>query len=419
MRDNIKYVRKAFGCGIHIADFTNRYEALPEEEKDRLRRVGSRMLMTLRLRYQLAVSTNPFMDGVEQHFFESSDWPSLEVYLLCTCLDMIAGQPRHKDFKAWVREQSLTEMLSIDDVIKLYESYQNTHGVGRNLRQLFENLPQVMKQWLANNIMIDEGKFSPVPHALPEDTAKLIKHLVNYFYDIRRSNFTHSGLTYHTEIADDIYAFDENRHEQWWAVDFAFSFKNKPHKEALLHFRQGLDLATILRLILHTVALQKLGIEVTQNIIQGHIVNYSRLHALYKFLDEVHYNASRMKHYAAITEQISSRHPIYIRKEGVSALSTTWAVRLSERLITEYSLERGLREVVLEYIAQVKELDNIITDFNKQHQNSIYRLGDEQEFVRSFLDTLTKSTAFNAVIEMPNRKSMTNMWIVIRDPCYT
>ncbi len=112
VKDDIKYVRQAFSCGIDIVHFTTRYEALPQEERDRLQRVASRMLVTLKLRYQLAVSTNPFIDVVEQHLFESSDWPSLEVYLLCTCLDMMAGQSRHKDFKNWVREQPLAETVS-------------------------------------------------------------------------------------------------------------------------------------------------------------------------------------------------------------------------------------------------------------------------------------------------------------------
>jgi hypothetical protein len=146
-------VQSVFGCGIDRHTFKAKFEGMGEKDQLRLERVAKRMRLSLKLRYEAAFSRNPFAFGDEDFRLFNVEMPSIEIYLLCTCLDTFAGKPDYKDFGEWLQVQENVTSLNINSVIDLYGRYKEDYGVGRNLRNLFESFPQSVKDWLSNNVI--------------------------------------------------------------------------------------------------------------------------------------------------------------------------------------------------------------------------------------------------------------------------
>lgn len=252
-------VQRVFGCGIDGRAFKAKYEGLSDEDQFRLSRVAGRVLLTLKLRYEVAFHSNPFAWRGEESGLRHVALPSTEVYLLCTCLDTLAGKAVHKSFPDWTKEQPTT-MDWWKDTETVWSRYQDEYGVGRNLEALYGALPQSAKDWLVSNVAIRRADQPLAPEQ--QDVGKLLKRLYRYFYNIRRNAYTHSSVSHPTHVADDI---REPTDGEWWvapvlAAQFVFDRK-KPKQKWNLSYRQGLDEATILRIIINAIALDMLGIE--------------------------------------------------------------------------------------------------------------------------------------------------------------
>ena len=219
------------------------------------------------MRYELATYANPVASSDERHAFNLVELPSIEVYLLCTCLDTLAGQAGHVDFVTWLHDKATSESLTLNEIRRAYSQYQEEQGVGRNLRHLFETLPQVTKVWVAQNVRL--APFKRQRSSENEGHETLIKELYRYFYHTRRNAFTHGGISRRTSVAADIVQPIE--HDRWWTGGTSFSH------------RVGIDEATILRVIIHSTALKLLSIDSTQELISANIKHHSRVNAAYDF----------------------------------------------------------------------------------------------------------------------------------------
>ena len=62
------YARTVFGCGVDKQLFQDRYEALDEEEQQRLERVARRVWITLKLRYETFTFSDPFQASEERYY---------------------------------------------------------------------------------------------------------------------------------------------------------------------------------------------------------------------------------------------------------------------------------------------------------------------------------------------------------------
>jgi hypothetical protein len=411
-----------FSCGIDWQDFRTAYERLQDKDKNRLERVARRMWLTNKLRHEISLFHNPFGWANDTFELESIELPSIEIYLLCSCIDTLAGSPSHVDFRDWVKKQPDVHCSRIEEVCDLYTKYQQQHGVTKPIHLLFTNLPRAAKDWLLENVVIrpaDEplevGKQAP---------EKLLDLLYRYFFDVRRHPFTHSSVSLFTTIADDI---REPTPNGWWvrpASGTCVVLKpGSSKREWHVSYREGLDESIILRLIVHIVALGILGIEVTNEVIQTNLRNYSRLGALYAVVREVHQNAALVHHWSDLIGRPVSQWAefgLVAFYQGIPALSAQRS-NIMLRRFDENPLESGLEQITKQYVQLIEQINATIFEFNE----SFPPLGDEEppevrwQAIKQCLEDLMQRNDCERVQLWPARKEMDGFWRVIENPCHS
>jgi hypothetical protein len=377
------------------------------------------MWLTLKLRYEMGFYNNPFPWRDEGYRLRHVELPSIEVYLLCTCLDTLAGKPVHKNFKDWIREQPNIIDLGLENITRLYSQYEDEYGVGRNLRALFRNLPQSAKDWLASNVVI---RRSDQPLALEQlNVDKLLNRLYIYFYNIRRNAFTHGSVSHLTFIAEDV---REPTDGGWWVTPASGThfilYRDRPNQKWNLSYRQGLDEATILRVIIYAVALQMLEIELTSELIDANLRNYSRLNAFYAFVSEVNRNSALASWWTRIDDIEMTDLRLHLIYSGVPLLSSEASTAMVDRYL-DNPLESGLRQMTSQYLREVNHINSLVSDFNETNPpaSNGYDRNERWQIIKEFLDKLVRGPSYNSVVKLPSRNEMVNLWLVIRDPCYT
>jgi hypothetical protein len=420
----MKYVRQMFGCGIDRQVFEAKLEGLSEEDRLRLDRVAWRMQLTFKLRYETSLNRNPCAWKYEDFNLRAVELPAIEVYLLCTCLDALTDRPPYVDFGQWLKQQEDVIGLGKQEIINLYTRYKREHGVGKNFRDLFSKLPKAMKSWLTENIIIERTN---APLTIPDqDESKLVRKLCAFFYEYWRNPFTHSSISRETVIADDIGA-PSKEYEGWWVwpagcTHFVLD-RRRPNQKWSLSYRTGLDLATILRLITYARAIQILTIDLTRELISTNLENLSRLNALYAFMTEVKINSSFLKALSDLQEDWSNPLRSDLLYVGVPLFRSEASTTMIEKFKTEFPLEAGLREMTIQYLAKVNDLNSMIKKFNTANpppQNSADCPPERQQTISEFLGKMAKTPAYQDMLKgFPPIATMMNLWLVIRDPCYT
>ncbi len=415
------YARTVFGCGVDKQLFQDRYEALDEEEQQRLERVARRVWITLKLRYETFTFSDPFQASEERYYLEMVEMPAIEIYLLVSCLDTLAGQPIHVQFKEWLNKKPEVKSLSFEEIIALHDEYMNEHGSNRNMKKLFKNFPQSFRTWLTTNIVIYEENKSL--SEADRDPELLVERLLRYFYGLRRNEFTHSSYARQVSKSKDIELPEVN---SWWFTPASGTLitldRGKKSRRWYFSYKEGLDEATILRLIIHIVVLQIIGLEVTEELINLSLNNYSRIHALYFFMSEVVGN-SHMLEWWQNAEQLSKVDlPYSIIFSGIPPLRKEFSLNMIDRFKPEIEWENGFQAMTRQYATEVDQLNVMIDDFNIQNPPVQPKQGNLEErwtVIKDFLHSQTKASAYKKILHWPTRPEMTNLWLIIRDPCYT
>lgn len=400
--------RRVFGCGVDSFLFERKYAALFQENQARLERVARRVGLTAKLRYEIGFRENPFRSREEDYLLRSVELSSVEVYLLCTCLDTLAGRPRYKPFPKWIAEQPAVTAVDAEGIASLYGRYEEEYGVGRNLRTLFRNLPDPAKDWLAANVAVQRVDLAMAAETLDSD--KLVERLYRYFYDVRRNKFTHGAVSFPTPVAEEI---TEAAPEGWWiglpsGADWHLSC------------REGLDEATILRMIIHAIGLQVLQIDLTSGLIEANLRNHCRIDALYAFVSEVHRNSALVNAWRELDHPAMGELHSYTFHVGVSLLGCDAARRMVQRYL-DNTLESGLRAMTRQYLHYIDEVNGAIRDFNQDNPRPTKGQDPKERcrVINDFLQELVEKPECKSVAVWPSRTEMTNLWLVIRDPCYT
>lgn len=410
-----------FGCGIDWQTFEEKFNNLSEDERQRIERVASRVWLSLLFRYDLQINPESFAitGGLWRQFtIRSIEIPSIEVYLLVSCLDTIAGNPKFQDFDQWLSHQDIVSNFNKDNIINLYQEYKENFGISKNLKYIFSNLPYSTTEWLHSNVRF--RKISDPRMQQEESSSKLLEHLFLYYYDLRRNEFTHGSKPQQTWIGDDIYNPTE---KSLWVTpasgtQFAL-YKKKPNQKYCFSFRQGIDEATILRVIIHSVVLQKMGFDVTERLLQENIGHYSRVHAFRTLIYEVRYNAWILDATSKYKQQGYEQMVSYIYEVGIpTLLEQATEIAINRFEVNENALETGLQQISIDYFDAVKKINALINNFNEinpPHQNNESRT----ESISKFVDELLNSPYFDSLTNWPSKVEMTNLWLVICDPCYS
>ncbi len=359
-------MKRKFSCGIDSGVFQAKYEQLAEADQYRLRRVAQRMDLTLKLRYELAVYRNPLASPEDEFSLNHIELPALEIYLLVTCLDTLAGQAYYIEFDDWMKRQPDFGQLDVQAISDLFSAYQEEYGVNKNFRKLFQDLPNCVKEWLAQNVSIREVDTPSGPEV--QDLDLLAQNLCTYFFDLRRSDYTHSSFARQVSLAEDIFL---PLKPGWWvtpAVGTHFILnRRKSRKLWGFSYRQGLDEATILRLIIHSAVLEKLGIEVTQELIHLNLKNYSRLDGLYAFKGEVTSNSNLLSSWQRIDDARTTDFGWYLMFHGLPPLSEEASRRMIGRYESQQGWEQSFKQFTEYYLHEVLSFNAVINHFNQEN----------------------------------------------------
>ncbi|MEX0804003.1 MAG: hypothetical protein WD688_11900 [Candidatus Binatia bacterium] len=295
----------------------------------------------------------------------------------------------------------------MDEIERVYSQYEDEQGVGRNLRCLFETLPQVTKNWLAKNVRL--GSFKQQLSSKDADPETLIKRLYRYFYEIRRNAFTHGSVSRQTSMAEDIVAPVE--HDGWWVVPAGGTF--------YFSYRRGIDEATILRVIIHSVGLKLLSIEPTQELIAANIKHHSRVNAAYAFLNEVEDNSVTLSYWTRLEEARMNDIRTSLIRNGIPPLESKATQLMIDRYSQDSSFESQLRKMTSHYLDQIKTLNSAILAFNKSNPCFETDSTGSWNVFKKFLDEKTTTPLYDSILNWPSKPELTNLWLLIRDPCYT
>jgi hypothetical protein len=344
----------------------------------------------------------------------------MEIYLLVTCLDTLAGKPQYDEFPVWLKKHSTIKDLNVQEINDLYSKYMREHGITKNLRKLFNNLPQYTKEWLIKNVNIRE---IDQPLSIEEQNPnQLVENLFVYFYNIRRNDYTHRTYPKRVPIPDDIRPPDETG---WWITPASGTHfmldSNKPNKLYDFSYRQGLDEATILRLIIHSATLQKLNIQVTEELINLNLRNFSRLDGFYSFIDELVSNANILNLCTNIEAINKDDYKSYLIYGGLPLLSDKASRRMIDRYVIDRRWELNYSQMTDRYIREVNYLNTLITDFNQKNphvQPTQDNIEVHWEEIKAFLNEISMTPSAHWIKNLPATNNMTNLWLIIRNPCY-
>ncbi len=233
------------------------------------------------------------------------------------------------------------------------------------------------------------------------------------FYGLRRNEFTHSSYARQVSKSKDIELPEVN---SWWFTPASGTLitldRGKKSRRWYFSYKEGLDEATILRLIIHIVVLQIIGLEVTEELINLSLNNYSRIHALYFFMSEVVGN-SHMLEWWQNAEQLSKADlPYSIIFSGIPPLRKEFSLKMIDRFKPEIEWENGFQAMTRQYATEVDQLNVMIDDFNIQNPPVQPKQGNLEErwtVIKDFLHSQTKASAYKKILHWPT-SSLTDIY---------
>jgi hypothetical protein len=392
-------IQRLLGYGIPSAIFQEKLSNLKESDREKLEKVVSRLWVTLKLRYESNFfrSSYSFQGDADGEDLQMNYLPNIELYLLCTCLDTLAGKDKgHKDFDAWIKEKhDENSNLPVSEVISLYQLYRDEYGIGSNLRKLFKNLPSPAQIWLSQNV-----KFQKHEQEIAQEELNLEEFLValqKYFFNIWRNAFTHSSLIRNI-LTEDLLGSLKFIDPEEWILVLPSGVKVGKGGKLDLYRKAKVDLSFILRFITHISCLQILGVEVTENIIEKVVRNLHRIHTFYFLLYELRKNHEMLLAW----NRMEDNDLAWCVNFGVSELITN-EVQKSIELFDLIPQEIQIKQKIDGYFQLISNINLVLLEFKKNVPpcpNSLPRTEQKYE-IQQFIDSIRSSPDYFALIEYP------------------
>jgi hypothetical protein len=433
------FVWKMLSCGVDESEFESKYDSFSPDTQDQLYRVAWRMWIAQILRYQVMPRVRPWSSRDDFDRLVAIEWPSLEIYLLFNCLDTLAPNVARKNFPEWIKAQNNIPCLNQDEIAEQYMEWTKEYGVGAKLRGLFTHLPDGMITWLTDNMIVQRAKDEFDPKGQRE-IQKQVDLIYQYFYNVRRNLYTHSSTSAPTYVTP-----YPSRSDNWELLK-EYRIDDRDWR---IYSRSVLDEATILRMIVQAVVLQKLHVEVNFSTIQANLANYSRQSVMYNFLSEVQVNAAALIWWPEF-DQVARRaeqspwHRMIGKIEWnasdlvewrqfngdqkvifyeslafieVPCLNIKWSTIMAEQFVPQNEREYKVQQLAVSYLAFVKQLDSAIRQFNELHPPSPFKWAEREKTLKKFLQSQTGTQAFDLVTQMPSRSEMGDLAILAQYPC--
>lgn len=378
---------RTFGCAVVQRIFDENHQLLSDEEQKRLERVAVRSWMILQLRYRFQYEENFTLRKQDWLQLAYKEKPSLEIYLLATCLDTLAGKPgKRKEFDVWFEEQAISENMSVAKVSEQFNCWRQEYGVNQTLKALFDSLPGAAITWLSTYIQFRRYSGTPT----------LNQKLFKYIFNEWRNPFTHGSITNSAGRTDtDIeLPVDEN---EWGAYS----------PDGYLVCRSGLDIATILRVIIYAVVLTRLRFEITTEHLDLYVKALSKLDAFYKFKWEMRYNVSMLHFWANYDSS-----PMILRPLNVDQTQ-----RLNAKLkISPVAMERELSTTLTMYEDNLRAINTQVEDFATTHPREPFEIPDTYcQALSKFFARQVATDAYQAILQIPRDSRVQSIDLFIRE----
>lgn len=180
---------------------------------DRAVKVMSRVIFIDQLRYSTQLDLTDFI--------QCMDRSALETYLLCTCLDTLAGRDDYRDLEKWLKTekngvpgiperklllhqsklegQILSPASFSSTLSKILDVYSRKFGVNQNIRQLIQGLPNDIKSnWADAYIIYKEPSQGGQANWCKKTVDKKLKTIfIDYLFKYRRNSYTHASKQFH------------------------------------------------------------------------------------------------------------------------------------------------------------------------------------------------------------------------------
>jgi len=386
------------GGGLKFDEFNPRYENLPDKDKDAIYWVAWRLLLTYYLRYDVdtprVFEHHIHMSTGDVRWLINSAIRSLEIYLLFTCLDTLAGS-QHLGFPEWLESRLEDEKLSKKEIVDCYKKYKRECGVGSNLRRVFNNLPDVTIDWLSNNAVFrrvpkyiygigeyNHQSFENLSKNLVTSSRENITELLfEYYYNYWRNPFTHQSrsraphFVYYVNPSNDVSeippiplftnqdflasnpetSYTPKSYEQGQLVNVGRLKHNRKYWQLFLSL--GTDEATILRVIIQSYIFQLLGIVVTSRQLEKFLYGLQFQSALRGYARSTEINKRLLDEFINFNQGYSSQEMYHFR--GIPKLDIWWTEKLLELF-----QGRGSIDHIQQYGTAVKTINEKIDLFN-------------------------------------------------------
>jgi hypothetical protein len=190
------------------------YKRIKEADRDLHKRAASamsRIQFIDQLRYGIPQNLVP-VDSKDT--LQGFDRDGLEVYLLCTCLDTVAGKADYIDLPSWLKtkEARYCGILTRNKILSasyeedapfnqskyfglmsaLLEEYHKHYGVTRSIKDLVQALPEYIKsKFVASYVIYKHGQNDQNWHG--KDIQQKTNAILDYLLECRRNSYTHSA----------------------------------------------------------------------------------------------------------------------------------------------------------------------------------------------------------------------------------
>ncbi|GEM_PF-5871989 len=401
MTDNLSH--ELFGFGLNPYEFYERLRSSPGSQV--LGAAARRAYLADRLRYRLRF--DPRVTQLTKPDLEKQT-RGLELYLLCTCLDLLAGSD-FIDFAAWLaidtdrakRRHGLQEdepriaQLLADSAGDLHhpdvfraaaaklhgEVYAPRFHLQRGFVRLFHELPDAMRRILTDVYVISSRLSQAEVDDLDigervirewrdlDDTER-IDRIAKYIYVHRRNYFTHLARASRPRRWTPRAILGETDADRVSLADgFSYDLINDVVSEGdrfrIVAFR-GLrdeDETLVIRLTVAGAWLQRLGYDVSSSYVEGFRRYQLRREAMYAAMSELDYVLALLRYYAG-------QRTVVLHDDAMVSLPelpVAAATRVEQYLEVDTPLEGGIADGLRAYASGVDAVNAIIRAFNEEH----------------------------------------------------
>jgi hypothetical protein len=406
-----------FGYKINEREFRKRFEQCPDNEI--LQRVTTRLRLIDLLQFRMAYRHGAFLDGTQQYLIDI-DIKSLELYLLCTCIDTLSGETNFLDFPRWLQvgekvskktkyhinddkikailEEGKQDLFDPDvfrnKAAKVYtEIYLSNFGITNGFLQFFDELPDIAKEILASSYFISdlikedrlsdeidevteiEGEkgWTKYSISLIKEEEKWNNKNVNdkvntiglYFYRHRRNAYTHKSLGWKPQVfnnpneATQLSNILENHDTNWTPFEIKIA-ENDKYRFFRFKANHNEDEVLLVRLIVSISVLAKLGYDISADYVRGlrrYLFFKQTLHGVLSDFDAI-FNI--LRYFEAEIEE-----PLVIRYNIGFALFPT--ANLKRWIPHTFEIWPNHKSWLTQYFNNLEEYNVIISEFNTKY----------------------------------------------------